>query len=84
MLLQFFAHHKRVLQTGDDFLLLGRKFVWVRGIDCRERCVGKWISFPVDLDGHIVIVDMFEKKTVVHIPFRMLFDELSFKLELNN
>ena len=27
---------------------------------------------------------MFEKKTVVHIPFGMLFDELSFEFELNN
>ena len=82
MLVQFLAYHKRMVQLlHQDFFFLA-ELVRILRIDGREVACGHFVFLVINLYGSLFVVYMLKETPVVHFPFRMLGDELTFYLEL--
>ena len=49
-----------------------------------EGGIQEWIGFAVDGDGSIIIIDLIQKISLLHLELRMFFDDLSFQLKLKD
>ena len=81
---QFVAHLETVYQLGNKLLLLDRECIRVGGVDCGEIVVEQFVALAVDFHRSRIEVYMMEQPSVVHLPFRMAANHISFQLPLNH
>ena len=84
MLVQLFADFERVVQFLHQYRFFFRETVWVFRVDGREVAGTHLVFLAVDFYRTLFIIDVFEEASAVHLPFRMLLDELTLNLELDD
>ena len=81
---QLLAHTERVVELVHKLLLLRGKSVgalWAHG---REVVASQGVLHAVEHDGALLIVDVVEEHSVLHVPFGMLLPQQSFLFKLQD
>ena len=84
MLLQFFTVHECLYQAFHDPFLLLCQPVWIRRVHGGEMTVRHLVLLPIQTDGAFLKINQMEKIPGLQFKFRMLLDELSLHLKLDN
>ena len=84
MTLQTLTAEKAVFQSFHYVFLFMSQFIWILWINGRKIGVIQRIFFAAQFYGSLLIINLVQQQTFLHIPLRMLLDQLPFHLELNN
>ena len=82
VLMKFLRHLERVVELVHEQFLLRCQLIRMRRVDSREGVALQLILLAVKHDGALIVVDIVEQQTVLHLPSRVALDDGSLLLEL--